>query len=138
MNCTCESCVGLCRKAPGWFSPHQITPLARSLHLTEKETLERYLKVEVGGLGAAPVAVHALAPKMVNGACVFLKDSLCLIHDRKPIECRLCDHATIPDQNTSLKRALMEEWRHFRRQLQSLVGRKLKEPPAFKRIRAGL
>lgn len=42
-ECSCEECIGYCKKSPGWFRPLEISPLAKFLKLSIKAVIERFL-----------------------------------------------------------------------------------------------
>jgi len=46
-ECSCEFCISLCRKTPGWFRPREIPRLAKFFGLTVREVFEKYLIVDI-------------------------------------------------------------------------------------------
>lgn len=135
MECSCDKCVGACRKKPGWFVPEEIKPAADFLGLTEKEFFDKYLSVDYftdpdGFLYVLSPATDKSEPGKEfplepSGRCIFLTDDeKCSIHSVKPFECKYFDHRKLdapPDVNEH--RAVAEAWTAHKDKIAELLGR---------------
>jgi|SRR5579862_4870139 len=146
MDCACDRCQNFCRQKPGWFTPDQIAPLARRLNLSIGELYRRFLRIDAVLIAerGQMKAAFVLAPAMIDkrpgaiadpadhGACVWLTDGRCGIHEMKPRECRLVDHATTPADGDRLRSAILKQWVPAKGFVQEFYGKKLKAPDALK------
>ena len=83
----CDGCGRCCRNQDTiLLSPRDIYNVAKSLHLTMKQVIERYTDVYIGRNSRVPV-VHLLEGP--NKACPFLKGNQCSVHAAKPVVCAL-------------------------------------------------
>lgn len=146
MDCACDKCQNFCRRKPGWFTPDQIEPLARRLNLTLAALFQGYLTIDAVLVEekGQPKGVYVLAPAMVGqrasaisdptakGTCVWLKDGQCAIHDMKPRECQMIDHATAARDGDLLRASILKAWMPRKSFVQGLYGGKLKLPESLK------
>lgn len=146
MDCACDRCQNFCRQKPGWFTPDQIAPLARKLNLSIGELFRRFLRIDAVLVveRGQQRAIFVLAPAMTrkgsgaisdpsdHGACVWFADGQCGIHETKPRECSLVDHASTRTDGDHLRAAILKEWVSARSFVQELYGKKLKAPEALK------
>jgi len=146
MDCSCDRCQGLCRNKPGWFTPPQIDAVARKLNLSVAELFRTHLTIDTALVREAGqmTAIYVLAPAilgkrpgvisdpMARGECVWLKDGRCAIHEAKPTECAATDHATSALESNLMRAAILNQWKPYKKFVQSLYGKKLKPPEAVK------
>ena len=147
MDCACDSCQNFCRQKPGWFVPEQIEPLAHKLGIPIEDLFRRYLTIDAalvqdrGQMKAIYVLAPAIGEKSggistpsARGTCVWLKEGQCQIHDTKPRECGLVDHATSGTQGDLIRAAILKRWVPHKGLVQQLYGKKLKAPDALKKL----
>jgi len=148
MDCACDSCQNLCQQKPGWFTPDQIERLARKLGLRIDDLFRRFLTIDVALVedGGQMKAIYVLAPAMIGrkpgaisdpsarGICVWFRDGQCQIHEAKPRECSLVDHATSSAQGDLIRASILKRWLPHKGFVQQLYGKKLKAPDALRKL----
>jgi len=84
LRCGARCCRGIDYKS--WYirvTLRDIVRISRALCLDVYRFIENYIVLIPQGLYSIPVL------KAVEGSCIFLKETLCMIHHVKPIACRV-------------------------------------------------
>jgi hypothetical protein len=138
-TCSCTDCVQRCKEHPGWPTPEEAekmldADLASAMMLDWWDADESLPYTEVlspasvgyGGIRAPELTgdlwTFLRSPPPIRGACVFLREGLCEVHntDFKPFECRYHHHAfdqptihlaAAASWNTPEGKALVERWK---------------------------
>jgi len=90
ISCKCDICVGMCQKRPCWGTPEEIEKIMDAGH-SNKLMLDYWCRDDDDIYIVSPAIIgyeKRNAPFIPHGQCVFLKDSLCMLHDKdlKPSE----------------------------------------------------
>ena len=139
MECSCDKCAGACSDKPGWFMPGQAERAAELLGFSLAEFFSKYLGVDwwEGDGQISDDDIFLLAPAITGmsagseypasprGRCVFLKDSLCLIHAAKPFECAEFMHGDSSEAIAARHKSVAQAWNEaeHQNQVRSLLGR---------------
>ncbi len=111
-TCACTSCANNCRHIPGMLIPADIPRIAR--HLGYADVMEFARDNLLASPGALvikddhQIRIHTLVPQRgEDGACKFLKNNLCLIHQVAPYGCAFfSDHESRTVGDTKSTHAL--------------------------------
>lgn len=118
-KCGCTDCSQYCRFMPGYLAPGDLDRMHMAIgpDLTIVEFAEKYLNASPGakvgiavGGGMVVTRVPTLVPAAtINGACVFLKDDKCSIHEVSPFGCAFFDsHQSDEEADRKSGRSLMD------------------------------
>ena len=91
-TCACSACANNCHQLPGMLIPSDVPPIAQHLGYTDvMEFARENLLASPGALvliDNQKVRIPTLVPQRAsNGACKFLKNDLCTIHEVAPYGC---------------------------------------------------
>jgi Fe-S-cluster containining protein len=117
-ECSCATCVGMCEHRPCWGTPEEIEKiieaglgdrLMNDYWIESPQDVQIFSPAIVGYEGRT-------APFMPIGACTFLKNGLCELHDKglKPLEgrtatCKSSKQAR--EQHNKVRKFIVDEWR---------------------------
>ena len=110
-ECSCNSCISMCRHAPCWPTPSEAKKLIQAGYAMD---LEMDDWIDYDGK-----TVFVLRPKDVADSrggpfshhCIFLKDDLCSIHHLKPFEGRAAIHSGDPGKQPPCRDQVVKEWK---------------------------
>ena len=126
-SCQCPTCVSACRSRPGWFLPGEAEKAAELKGMAFVDFFKRYLGIDwwegtENVLLLAPAICEMLPgtryPEDPRGACVFLVDGKCDIHEAKPFECRSYVHTDNLAAGMDRRRTIVDAWRAEQHQKQ--------------------
>ena len=85
----CEKCGHCCSFGSGFIQVDELEELSKNLKITKDELKKKYLKQTE----MYHKKVYKFKIKQKNelpyGKCIFLKNNICLIHDFKPLHCKI-------------------------------------------------
>ena len=99
-SCTCEQCQGMCINSPCLGTPSDIRKIYEAGYVEELTQATMSAAHLYTGGQIPPVhgvqITNSIKNGGVNGSCPFLKEGLCLLHDKglKPTEGKLASHGT--------------------------------------------
>lgn len=111
-DCTCDICVGMCRRSPCLGTPEDIMRLVEAGY---QDKLVPTLNLGLRHLGYPAVGI--IAPILTEHGCIFLENDRCTLHDKglKPLEGRLQScKTTNPIVVTAITVAILRTWNGFR------------------------
>ena len=101
--CDCQACVEHCRTKPGSLAPQDIDAIAAHLGITREECIEEHLTAGRGMIvakGQELFRIPTVVPtRGFDGACHWLKDGRCSIHEVSPYGCRFYDDHQAPHES---------------------------------------
>jgi Fe-S-cluster containining protein len=84
----CRKCGNCCRYESGFLAEDDLEKIAAFLSVTPEEVKERYMS-EVERFGKKLLRPRTIKKDKPFGECIFLKETICSIHDVKPLMCRI-------------------------------------------------
>lgn len=84
----CKQCGKCCSFDSGYLVEGDVSKIAKFLRISEKELKEKYLQ-KIYMYGKEVLKPKTIKKERHYGACIFLKDNKCSIHEVKPLNCKV-------------------------------------------------
>lgn len=112
-SCTCEECIGMCKKRPCWGTPEEIEKIMDAGY-SHRLMYDYWVGNFTDREGDTPIIAPAIvncesgyAPFWPTGRCTFLNNKdRCDIYNIRPIEARVAHH----NQTKGIHREIAKAW----------------------------